>query len=127
MKCMECGLEKGIHCRGMCAGCYTRWKRAGKPPTRFDYRTPVEKFKKDCDNGIVLGLLAAKKSHLDIARKYGIAESTARKHMEIHGLIVINEKSVKKKDRKGTFYDPARMLALAMPWVNNSSRASYYG
>ena len=126
MKCLECGKNE-IHCRGMCNCCYTRWKRAGKPPTRFDYKTPVERYRIDCQNGVVLGLLAGKKSHLDIARKYGISEQTARKYMVHYKLIVVNGKSVKKKDRKGTFYTPAQMLALAMPWVKNSERTTYYG
>lgn len=126
MKCLECEKHE-IHCRGMCNACYTRWKRAGKPPTRFDYKTPIERYRIDCQNGVVLGLLASKKSHLDIARKYGISEQTARKYMVHYKLIVVNGKSVKKKDRKGTFYTPAQMLALAMPWVKSSERTTYYG
>jgi hypothetical protein len=126
MKCLECEKHE-IHCKGMCNACYTRWQRAGRPPVRFDYKTPVEKFRKDCQNGIVLGMLAGKTTHLNIARKYGISEETARKYMVHYKLITTNARSTKKKDRKVTFYTPAQMLALAMPWVKNSERTTYYG
>lgn len=126
MKCMECGEDKGIQCRGMCSGCYTRWKRAGKPPTRFDYRTPIERYRTDCQNGIVLGMLAGKVTHLGIARKYGISEHTARKYMVHYKLIVPNAKGTKKKDRKVTFYTPAQMIALALPWVKNETPRYHY-
>jgi hypothetical protein len=94
---------------------------------RFDYKTPVEKFRKDCQNSVVLGLLAAKTTHLNIARKYGISEETARKYMVHYKLITTNAKGTKKKDRKVTFYTPAQMLALAMPWVSKSEQTTYYG
>jgi hypothetical protein len=42
-------------------------------------------------------------------------------------LIVPNAKGTKKKDRKVTFYTPAQMLALAMPWVSKSEQTTYYG
>lgn len=126
MKCLECGKHE-IHCKGFCNACYTRWQRAGRPPVRFDYKTPVEKFRKDCQNSVVLGLLAAKTTHLNIARKYGISEETARKYMVHYKLITTNAKGTKKKDRKVTFYTPAQMLALAMPWVSKSEQKTYYG
>jgi len=125
MKCLECE-KREIHCRGMCNACYTRWKRAGKPPTRFDYKTPIERYRIDCKNGIILGLLAGKMTHLSIARKYGISEQTARKYMVHYKLIKTNAKGTKKKDRETTFYTPAQMLALAMPWVNSSEHRTYY-
>ena len=126
MKCLECGKHE-IHCKGMCNGCYTRWQRKGRPPVRFDYKTPVEKFRIDCQNGKVLGLLAGKMTHLNIARKYGMSEATVRKYMVHYGLISPKAKSGKKKDQTGTFYEPSKKLALAMPWVSKSDRVSYYG
>jgi hypothetical protein len=71
-------------------------------------------------------MIAQKMTHLDIARRYGIAESTARKYMEKHGVIVIKAKKTKKKDRShNIFYDDARMLALALPWVKNETPRYY--
>ena len=126
MKCLECGKPE-VQSKGMCTACYTRWRRAGRPPTRFDYKSPVERYRIDCQNGKVLGLLATKTTHLDIARKYGIAEQTARRYMVHYKLIDPKAKSAKKKDRNGTFYEPSKMMALARPWVSKSERASYYG
>jgi hypothetical protein len=68
-----------------------------------------------------------KMTHLDIARKYGIAEQTARRYMVHYKLIDPKARSIKKKNRVGTFYDAAKMIALARPWVTKSERASYYG
>jgi hypothetical protein len=126
MKCLECGKPE-VQSKGMCPACYTRWRRAGRPPTRFDYKSPVERYRIDCENGKVLGLLACKMTHLDIARKYGIAEQTARRYMVHYKLIDPKARSIKKKNRGRPFYDPAKMIALARPWVSNSERASYYG
>jgi hypothetical protein len=126
MKCLECGKPE-VQSKGMCPACYTRWRRAGRPPTRFDYKSPVERYRIDCENGKVLGFLAMKMTHLDIARKYGIAEQTARRYMVHYKLIDPKAKSIKKKNRVGTFYDAAKMIALARPWVTKSERASYYG
>jgi hypothetical protein len=120
MKCLECGKPE-VQSKGMCPACYTRWRRAGRPPTRFDYKPPVEKFRIDCQNGKVLGLLAMKMTHLDIARKYGMSEATVRKYMVHYGLIDPKARSIKKKDREGIFYEPSKMLALAMPWVKNET------
>ena len=124
MKCLECGKPE-VQCRGMCPSCYTRWRRAGKPPVRFDYKPPAEKFDKDCKNGTVAAMLENRVSHLDIARRYGIAEATARKYMQKNDLITVNSEKVKKKDRKTTFYTPAQMIALAMPWVRGETPKYY--
>ena len=126
MKCLECGKPE-VQSKGMCPACYTRWRRAGRPPTRFDYKSPVERYRIDCQNGKVLGLLAGKMTHLDIARKYGIAEQTARRYMVHYKLIDPKARSIKKKDRNRTFYEPSKKLALAMPWVSKSDRRTYYG
>lgn len=126
MKCLECTKHE-IHCKGMCNACYTRWQRKGRPPVRFDYKTPVEKFRIDCQNGKVLGLLAGKMTHLNIARKYGMSEATVRKYMVHYNLIEPKAKSGKKKDQDRIFYEPSKMIALAMPWVSKSDRSSYYG
>lgn len=125
MICQQCKKDKGIHCKGLCNACYTRWRRDGRPALRFDYKSPIEKFEADCSNGVVLGMLVQKVTHLDIARRYGIAESTARKYMEKNKLIVINAKKTKKKDRKSTFYTPAQMIALASPWVKSETPRYY--
>lgn len=126
MKCLECGKHE-IHCKGFCNACYTRWQRAGRPPVRFDYKSPVEKFRIDCQNGKVLGLLAKKMTYLNIARHYGMSEATVSKYMIHYGLVQSKSKSPKKKQQDGIFYEPSKMLALAMPWVSKSERASYYG
>lgn len=125
MKCLECGKPQ-VHCRGMCDGCYSRWRRAGKPVLSFSTKTPIEKFEKDCVTGKVAALVEQKMPHLDIARRYSIAESTARKYMAKYNIISIKQKSAKKRDRKGTFYDDAKMLALATPWVKNETPRYYF-
>ena len=124
MKCLQCDKHE-IHCRGMCNACYTRWKRAGKPPTRFDYKTPVERYRIDCQNNTVLGLLAGKMTHLNIARKYGISEHTARKYMVHYGLIHPQAKSIKKKDRQTPRQSPAKKMAVSMAWVKNETPRYY--
>ena len=122
MKCMECRKDKRIHCKGLCNACYTKWRRSGRPSLSFNYKSPSDKFESDCRNGVVSGMIVQKMTHLDIARRYDIAESTARKYMEKHGIIIIKAKKTKKKDRlNGVFYDDARMLALASPWVKNET------
>lgn len=125
MKCLMCKKDKHLHCRGMCPSCYTKWKRAGKPELDFDFRTPVERFKIDCDNGAVELLLEKKVPHSEIARKYNIAEATARKHMELHGIIVIKQKANEKSVSDDNFYSPEQMIALAMPWVKNETPRYY--
>jgi hypothetical protein len=126
MICSQCKKDRGIHCRGMCNACYTKWRRSGKPALSFDYKSPSDKFEADCRNGVVSGMIVQKMTHLDIARRYGIAESTARKYMEKHGVIVIKAKKTKKKDRShNIFYDESRMLALASPWVKNETPRYY--
>lgn len=120
MKCLECGKHE-IHCKGFCNACYTRWQRAGRPPVRFDYKSPVERYRADCQNGIVLGLLAGKVTHLNIARKYGISENTARRYMVHYGLIDSNAKSAKKNENKKLLQSPAKKMAVSMAWVKNET------
>ena len=126
MICNECKRDRGIHCKGLCNACYTRWRRSGKPALSFDYKSPVDRFEADCRNPIVANLVAQKMAHLDIARRYGISEATARKYMEKHGIIAVKSKKTKKKDRQTGRYSEAQMIALASPWVKNETPRYYF-
>lgn len=124
-KCKACNEIKPIQCRHMCYQCYTAWLKAGRPPMRFSTLTATEAFDKDCENGIVIGLLASGMPQYEIARKYGITDMTARKHMQKFKIIPVrNRRHAKGKE---LIYEPAKMIALARPWVSHSERATYYG
>lgn len=122
--CKNCGKEKDIQSRGMCYQCYVAWLNAGKPPMRFDTRTSAEKFDKDCENGTVLGLLASGMPQYEIARSYGVTDMTARKYMQKHKIIPIRHRRFAKAET--LVYDPAKLIALARPWVKNETPRYYF-
>ena len=123
-KCKECNEIKPIQCRHMCHACYTAWLNAGRPPMRFNTLTATEGFEKDCKNGTVLALLASGMPQYEIARKYGVTDMTARKYMQKHKIIPVRHRRHSKG--KELIYEPAKMIALARPWVKHETDRYYH-
>lgn len=108
-------------------------KFAKKAPSLRDYKikarggrnvTNAKRFQAACESGEAKAILDSGISQENLAKKFGVTDSTARKWLRHYG--VIEYKTRRVVVRHAVEYSDAQVIALATPWTN-APDCDYYG